>query len=85
LRTQVRAAWSLWNINRDAQVAVPALINGLGHEEAELRGAAAAFLGDIGLEAKAAIPALSRMAEADEDHANRAMATTAIQKIKGQR
>jgi HEAT repeat protein len=56
---------------------VPALVSVLDHKEGGLRYDAARALGQMGAEAKAAIPALARL-QADKDEAVRREATKAL-------
>ena len=47
---------------REAASAVPALVKGLSQPSPEIRAAAAGALGQIGVRARAALPALERLA-----------------------
>ncbi|NIP85427.1 MAG: HEAT repeat domain-containing protein, partial [Planctomycetales bacterium] len=79
-------AWALARIApdnpRDCQRAIPVLIEALGHEQSFVRIEAAATLGMIGPEAKAAIQALEKLnKDPDSDREVREAAAAAIRQI----
>jgi HEAT repeat protein len=81
---RIAAAQALWKIDRNAELAVPVLIDALGNDRPEFwaRAEAAAELGKIGPQARAAIPRLRELS-ADTDAAVRKAAKEALAKITG--
>jgi HEAT repeat protein len=80
LDVRVTAAFTLWKLTGRTD-GVRVLVEGLNATDKEIREYAAARLGDIGPEARAAIPALLKAADSDENKNVRATASTSLGKI----
>jgi HEAT repeat protein len=76
-----RALYSLGGIRRQPELVVPFLIEATTHPNVSVRDAAARALGEFGVEAEAALPALKKLAQADPDADVQADAQMAYNKI----
>jgi HEAT repeat protein len=76
-----RALYSLGGIRRQPGVVVPFLIEATHHAHVSVRDAAARALGEFGVEAESALPALKKLAQADPDDDVQADAQMAYNKI----
>jgi len=62
-----RALYSLGGIRRQPEIVVPFLIEATTHANVSVRDAAARALGEFGVDAESALPALKKLAQADPD------------------
>ena len=75
-----QAARALGQMGGQARMAIPALANALGDQDAGLRTEAAKALGHIGAQAREAVPSLQK-ALTDPDEAVRSEANAALKRI----
>ena len=68
------AAWAIWRIRLDPEIAIPSLTELLKDQDSSVRAAAAWSLGGIAPESKAAIPALIELLQDKDAWARRAAA-----------
>ena len=76
-----RALYSLGGIRRRPEMVIPFLIEATTHGNVSVRDSAARALGEFGVEAESALPALKKLAQADPNDDVRADAQMAYNKI----
>jgi HEAT repeat protein len=81
VETRVEAALALWRVKQGTPAIVPILAGSLAHKDvASLQEEMIAVLGEIGVDAKAAVPALNEMKKANDPRVRQA-AAAALQRI----